>query len=132
MGQSRDEPGTVCIADSLTMQFTTTMIVVSIRAVWSAPADEEIRGAVRRSLSELPSHQRWNVVVDLQEIEVISSSVLGLLVMFWSQANRSGGKMAISNVSDLVYEKMQQMNLADLWYITGSQKDAILVIESTA
>ena len=121
----------IWIANAISIRIVPGTIVLSLHEPWLPALDKEMQARARDQLAALSTDQSWNAVVDLQGKPVVTSSVLGIMVMVRNYVRAAGGNMAVCNVSDMVQEKMQRLNLASLWLILGSLDEALKAVNDT-
>ncbi|MHC4218795.1 MAG: STAS domain-containing protein [Planctomycetota bacterium] len=73
----------------------------------------------------LKKEEGINVVLDLEEVELISSEAIGLIVALDNAIRPRSGKLHLANVSDATYSVFEVAQLHDLMEIFDSTQEAI-------
>lgn len=127
-GERRDDSTKKWIEDVVDIELETDTIVLYVRSSWIATRDESIQALVRSQLASLPLDQRWNAVINLQATQMVSSSVLGMMLAVWNHVSQTGGRVAVCEVSAEMQGKMERLNLTDVWLIARTQEEALAAL----
>jgi len=85
----------------------------------------ELKNIVAKMLSK----DIKNFVVDLEQVEYIDSSGIGVLIHIYSNIKKSNRILKISNVHGSVEKVIKLTKLSQYFPIVGSVKEALLQIE---
>lgn len=72
-----------------------------------------------------------NLVVDLQQGEYLGTALLGAIVRLWKRVALAGGRLALCNISDPVFQILRITKLHTVWPIYGSRDEALAFVEGT-
>ena len=73
----------------------------------------------------LKADETVNAVLDMDDVELISSEAIGLIVALDNAIRPRGGKLHLANVSDATYSVFEVAQLHDLMEIFDSTQEAI-------
>jgi len=105
-------------------KYTTTYIleVIGDMDLYSA---FELKNIVAKMLNK----KIKNYVVDLEKVEYIDSSGIGVLIHIYSNIKKSNSILKISNVHGSVEKVIKLTKLSQYFPIVGSVKEALIQIE---
>ncbi len=92
---------------------------------------ERVGSEIVDRISGAPSPK---VLVDLTLLSYMGSAMVALIVRLYKTVNSRGGKMAVVNQHELVFEVLKLAGLTKLWTIVGTREEAYatLGIKATA
>ena len=106
-----------------------TLIITPLHSLGSL-ADSEIQIELSEALDMVDGEGARNVVIDFSSMEYFGSSVLESLLRLWKSVERSGGTMALANVSEIGREVLQISRLDKIWSIHATREEAISAVTS--
>lgn len=110
--------------NELSIEAVRDTVVFTFHDQWSPDRDGEIGTMIRNELTALPSGRTWNAVADFQDIPIVRSSALGLMISLRNWIHARGGVMAVCNLSRTLLERMHRLKLSSIWLVEGSLTDA--------
>ena len=91
-------------------------------------AEENVKPELDNIFAQLESPHIKGVVIDFERVEYFGSSMLATLHRLWQQISKTGGKMAICNVSNMGREVFRVTRFDTLWSVCDSRDDAFLSV----
>lgn len=88
----------------------------------------ELKDKVKAAIE---AHQNFNVVVDLNEVEFIDSSGLGVLIAWFKHTNQGQGNIIFSNMSEYVKKIVHLSKLDKIFTLTDSMDEAFACFKQT-
>ena len=65
------------------------------------------------------------LVIDLQNGEYLGTAFLGAIVRLWKRVASRGGRLALCNISDQVFQILRVTQFHTVWPIYGSRDEAL-------
>ncbi len=81
---------------------------------------------LRHTLDDLTGAGDHRIVLDLQEVPMIDSSGIGLLVKFLATTRRHGGSLKLVNPSEFAIKTLRLVGVLNLFDIYTDQSEAVL------
>jgi len=78
----------------------------------------------------LDKHQLKNIVVNFQNINYMSSAVMGKLVQLYKKLKKSGGELRLTNINANIYEIFEIMRFDQLFEIRETEDEAVVELMS--
>ncbi|MBM80084.1 MAG: hypothetical protein CMJ78_05755 [Planctomycetaceae bacterium] len=91
-------------------------------------ADVHKESNVVLHLFDQPAHN--HVVVDLSQVDIMSSSMIGVFVRLFRKISNAGGCAAFCSASENMTRIVQDMNLTQIWSIFPTREAAIEAIQN--
>ena len=80
---------------------------------------------IGKEISQLISRMsNPKVLINFEQVEHLSSSALGVLIMVNNKIKRKGGQLRLSNINEQIYEVFLITQLNELFKIYGDVKEA--------
>jgi anti-sigma B factor antagonist len=105
---------------------TETGDAVIVRLLEERLVDERIVQGLANQLSELIQKEgRSNLILDLSDVMIICSSLLGRLITLNKQVQTAGGMLRLCGISPRIYEVLAITKLNKLFDMHDSQQQAL-------
>lgn len=80
---------------------------------------------LRDEIRNLFKQQKYQVVIDMYYLEMVTSSVLSVLIAAWEKALKQGGHIFLCSASDAVKELIQVTQLGEFLKVFPTREEAI-------
>ncbi len=84
------------------------------------PADD-----LRKTLEELLAHNDNRFVVNMQDVNMVDSSGIGVLVRSLTSAKKSGGSLKLVSPSKLTLQTLKMVGLLPLFEVYNEESEAV-------
>lgn len=82
-------------------------------------------GQINDHINTCLDNKKFNIVIDLAEVEWMNSSGLGILIGSMTTLKNNNGKMVLANVSERISKLLSITKLSGVFQIKGDLEDAI-------
>lgn len=107
-------------------------IVVARCTLANLSDEENIEEVGQELLTIVGKYECRELIVDLAEVDYITSSMVGKLIRLHRQLHRDGGKLVICNLSPTVDEILRTSNLLTYFNAAPSVTEAALLFDDQA
>jgi len=101
-----------------------TLVVVPLGNI-SSLAGDQVQPELERVLAEFDRLGAKSVVVDFSKVSYFGSVMLAAVQMLWRRVRAAGGKLAVSNVSQVGREVLQVSKFDTIWPIFNTRAEAL-------
>jgi len=68
------------------------------------------------------------VLIDLNGVDVMNSSALGVVILTYDRVTKEGGRFAVAGLGAILKELFERMHLGDLFPMAGSVEEGVAVL----
>jgi anti-anti-sigma factor len=90
--------------------------------------EPEIAHETEDLLDLLKQSPATNLVIDLGRGDYLGTAMLGAVVKLWKRVSQGGGRLALCNVSDNVWQVLRVTKLQTVWPIYGNRDQALAAL----
>jgi anti-sigma B factor antagonist len=105
-----------------------TLVLVPHRPLGSLN-ETEIVGEAGELVNLIQQQSPLNLVIDLQQGEYLGTALLGSIVRLWKRVALGGGRLALCNISEQVFQILRVTKLHTVWPIYGTRDEALAFVE---
>jgi anti-sigma B factor antagonist len=87
--------------------------------------DKTVREAADQVFAACPSQGPIQLVLDFSGVDLVSSSLLGKLILLQRRVDASGGKLRLCEMASVVQSVFRTANLDRLFVITRDRREAL-------
>jgi anti-sigma B factor antagonist len=81
--------------------------------------------ALKKTLEELLAHNEVRFVMNMQEVNMVDSSGIGVLVRSLTSAKKNGGSLKLVNPSKLTLQTLKMVGLLPLFEVYADESEAV-------
>ena len=106
---------------ALTTKYSENISIIYLNGFLDAHTAPELEKAI----SELIESEKYNIIVNFNELEYISSAGLGVFMAFIEEVREKGGDIKLSNMQQRVFSVFDLLGFPLLFDITETEEQAI-------
>lgn len=85
---------------------------------------------LEEAIGDIFPQRRYKLIVDLTNVDYISSAGAGVLIAALSQAEENGGQLVLLNPRKDVTDVLDMLGLVDTFSVAGHRQDAVAALSS--